>query len=181
MPSTWLLLIYTVPAEPSRKRAAVWREVKKLGAVYLRDGVCILPERPDTLAALRALAQRIEQLDGQASLVQGAQLDRERAAAVIEQFQAARANEYAEIVREAELLLAHIARETEHRDFTFAELEELEQDLAKLRRWTDQVRARDYFSQGPDAALVALLERCEQALEAFMEQAQQAEQPAEVD
>ena len=181
MPSTWLLLIYTVPAEPSRKRAAVWREVKKLGAVYLRDGVCILPERPDTLAALRALAQRIEELDGQASLVQGAQLDRERAAAVIEQFHTARANEYAEIVREAELLLAHIARETEHRDFTFAELEELEQDLAKLRRWTDQVRARDYFSQGPDAALVALLERGEQALEAFMEQAQQAEQPAEVD
>ena len=35
---SWLLLIYTVPSQPSRKRAAVWRDVKKAGAVYLRDG-----------------------------------------------------------------------------------------------------------------------------------------------
>ena len=47
----WLLLIYTVPAEPSRKRAAIWRELKKVGAPYLRDGVCILPERPETREA----------------------------------------------------------------------------------------------------------------------------------
>ena len=50
MRQDWLLLIYTVPAEPTRKRAFIWRELKKVGAPYLRDGVCILPERPDTLA-----------------------------------------------------------------------------------------------------------------------------------
>ena len=49
----WLLLVYTVPAEPSRLRAAVWRDLKKAGAVYLRDGVCVLPERDETLHALR--------------------------------------------------------------------------------------------------------------------------------
>src|SRR5438309_7457883 len=43
----WLLLIYTLPSQPSRKRAYVWRELKKVGAVYLRDGVAILPRRPD--------------------------------------------------------------------------------------------------------------------------------------
>jgi hypothetical protein len=48
------LLIYSVPAEPSRKRAYVWREVKKLGAIYLRDGVCIQPEQPGTVAAAEA-------------------------------------------------------------------------------------------------------------------------------
>ena len=40
----WLVLIYTLPPEPTRKRAFVWRELKKIGAVYLRDGVCLLPE-----------------------------------------------------------------------------------------------------------------------------------------
>jgi hypothetical protein len=166
--TAWLLLIYTVPAEPSRKRATVWREVKKLGAVYLRDGVCVLPERPDLLSALRALAERIDEMEGQASVVQDARLDPDRAAAVIEQFQGARADEYAEIAREAELLLAHIDRETEHRDFTFAELEELRQDLGKLRRWTDQVRARDYFGLGPRAVgLTTLLERCQHSLESL--------------
>jgi hypothetical protein len=169
--TTWLLLIYTVPAQPSRKRATVWREIKKLGAVYLRDGVCVLPEQPATMASLRSLASRIEEMDGQAYLVQGARLDTNRVEALREEFRAARAEEYAEIRREAEQLLAHIARETEHREFTYAELEELEQDLGKLKRWTDQVRERDYFSEPSQAAVQTLLERCEHALETFLNQA----------
>jgi hypothetical protein len=167
----WLLLIYTVPAQPTRKRATVWREVKKLGAVYLRDGVCVLPEQPATLSSLRDLAHRIQEMEGEACVVEHGQLDTDRAAALTEQFQAARAGEYAEISREAELLLAHIARETEHREFTHAELEELEQDLGKLKRWTDQVHQRDYFADSSSAGVQALLERCEHALETFLDQA----------
>lgn len=169
--TTWLLLIYTVPAQPSRKRATVWREIKKLGAVYLRDGVCVLPEQGATLASLRGLASRIEEMDGQANVVVHAQLEADRAEALRAQFQAARADEYAEITREAELLLAHIARETEHREFTYAELEELEQDLGKLKRWTDQVHDRDYFRESSYAGVQTFLERCEGALETFLEQA----------
>ena len=56
----WRLLIYTVPAQPSRKRAFIWRELKKAGAVYLRDGVCALPERPETAAVLSAVAAKVE-------------------------------------------------------------------------------------------------------------------------
>src|SRR5690348_18337873 len=77
--SAWLLLIYTVPAQPSRKRATVWREIKRLGAVYLHDGVCVLPEQPGALINLRALASRIETMDGQATIVEHAQLDSDRA------------------------------------------------------------------------------------------------------
>jgi hypothetical protein len=45
----------------------VWREVKKLGALYLRDGVCILPERAETIAAARAGRQnRLHSVDIQA-------------------------------------------------------------------------------------------------------------------
>lgn len=167
----WLLLIYTVPAQPSRKRATVWREIKKLGAVYLRDGVCVLPGQRGALTTLRALASRIEAMDGQATVVEHAQVDTHRAEQLKTQFRAARADEYGEVGREAELLLAHIARETEHRDFTYAELEELEQDFGKLKRWTDQVHARDYFGESSYADVQALLERCERALEAFTERA----------
>ena len=34
----WLLLIYRVPSEPTRLRAAVWRRIKSLGAIYLQHG-----------------------------------------------------------------------------------------------------------------------------------------------
>jgi hypothetical protein len=169
--STWLLLIYSVPAQPTRKRATVWREIKKLGAVYLRDGVCVLPEQPGALSSLQGLATRIEEMDGQAYVVERGQIDADRADALTQQFLAARAEEYAEITREAEQFLAHVARETEHREFTYAELEELEQDLGKLKRWADQVHARDYFAEPTYAGVEGMLQRCEGALETFLEQA----------
>jgi hypothetical protein len=167
----WLLLIYTVPAEPSRKRAFVWRELKKIGAPYLRDGVCILPERPETVEQARAIAAKVEEFGGEATLVSGAHLTPARAAALIDQFRSARADEYQEIAADADRLLAHVAREMEHREFTYAELEELEADLGKLRRWTDQVRVRDYFGTGAPEGLRDALDRCERALGTFLEHA----------
>src|ERR1700732_2415298 len=128
MQIAWLLLIYTVPAEPTRKRASIWRELKKIGAPYLRDGVCILPARPDTLERVGAIAARVEDFGGDAMLVSGARLSETRAAALVDQFRAARAEEYHEIAREADRLLEHVARETKHRPFTYAELQELEAD-----------------------------------------------------
>ena len=149
----------------------MWREIKKLGAVYLRDGVCVLPEQPRNLTSMRALASRIEEMDGQASVVEHGRLDADRTEALTAQFHVARADEYAEISREAELFLTHVARETEHRDFTYAELEELEQDLGKLKRWADQVHERDYFGESSYTHVQALVKRCDLALEMFLERA----------
>ena len=36
----WLLLTYKVPAEPAKKRIAIWRRLKGMGAIYLQNGVC---------------------------------------------------------------------------------------------------------------------------------------------
>jgi len=167
----WLLLIYVVPSEPSRKRAYIWREIKKVGAVYLRDGVCALPERAETTAAFQRIAAKVEEFDGEATLVADAHLDEKRAAALIAASRTARTDEYRELVREAEGFLAHVRRETEHREFTFAELEELEEDLGKLTRWTDQVRARDYFKDDKAERVAMLLSQCEEALAVFLEAA----------
>ena len=179
MDTRWHLLIYTVPAQPSRKRAAIWREVKKVGAEYLRDGVCILPERADTLKSLRAIAASVEAFEGEGTVVESAELPGQRSEAVVARFQAARAEEYGEIAREAERLLEHIARETEHRDFTYPELEELEQDLTKLKRWADQVRARDYFKSPAAQTVTDVLERCDHALEAFLDTTAEAQTAAQ--
>ena len=50
-------------------------------------------------------------------------------------------------------VLAHVQREARHRDLLHLELEMLQADLAKLERWYDQIRSRDYFSA--DASLAA--------------------------
>lgn len=175
MSPTWLLLIYTVPSEPSRKRAHVWRELKKAGAMYLRDGVCVLPEREETLAAFRSLAARIGEDGGEATLVEGARLDGKRSEAIIARSREERAAEYLEIAREAEGFLGHVRRETEHRELTFTELTELGADLGKLRRWTGQVRARDYFGAEGRERVKELLVSCEEELAGFVIEASERE------
>ena len=170
-PSSWTLLIYTIPSQPTRLRAAIWRELKKLGAVYLRDGVCVLPAGEATAGALAAVAARVDALGGEATVVEEARLPAERTAALVEQFQTARAEEYAEVARETEGFLAHVEREREHRIFTFAEVEELEADLGKLQRWAAQIRARDYVNAKEVATLDELLARGEAALAAFADEA----------
>jgi hypothetical protein len=175
---SWLLLIYTLPSEPSRKRAAVWRELKKAGAVYLRDGVCVLPTREDTTATFRAIAAKVTEFGGQATLVEDAHLGPERAAVITDQARIARAEEYAEIAREAERFLSHAQREREHRAFTFAELEEIEEDLGKLTHWVEQVRARDYFGTANVISVNELLGRCEAAIASFLEDAYGSDEEA---
>src|SRR5712691_122108 len=97
----WRLLIYTVPSEPSRKRAFVWRELKKAGAVYLRDGVCALPEREDAAEALAAVAAKVEEFGGEATVIAAAKLPSVRVQAIIEASRAARQQEYLDVADEA--------------------------------------------------------------------------------
>ena len=42
----WLVLVVRVPAEPSRHRVAVWRELRRAGAVPLGQGCWVVPEVP---------------------------------------------------------------------------------------------------------------------------------------
>jgi hypothetical protein len=160
----WLLLIYTVPSAPSRKRAAVWRGLKQAGAVYLRDGVCALPRRAETANAFQALAAQVEAFGGEATLVEVEHLDERRAAAIAARSREERGAEYAELEREAERFLEHVRRETAHRAFTCAEVEELAADLGKLARWAAQIRARDYFGAAEARGVAARLARCDAAL-----------------
>jgi DNA-binding transcriptional regulator PaaX len=55
----WLLLVYRIPAEPTRLRAMVWRRLKALGAVYLQNSAAALPARDGAERALRKLRREI--------------------------------------------------------------------------------------------------------------------------
>jgi len=164
MPVEWLVLIYTLPAEPTRKRAFVWREVKKIGAVYLRDGVYVLPDRPATRQAMQALADRVRAFDGQATLVETSRMDELTAEQVTRQAQAARRAEYAAVRDSGSQFLNHVRRERRHRDFSASEAETLMDDLRKLRRWFEQIRARDYFLSDAAVEAEAALTECESSI-----------------
>lgn len=161
---TWLLLIYSVPSQPTGKRAAVWRDLKARGAVYLRDGVAVLPERAETSVAFRAIADRIVGFDGEATVIAGARLESERAEALMARLRTERMEEYGELVEDAARLHTHIEAERAHRVLPPTELKVLREDLGKLRQWRERIRARDYFGADNVSNVDAVLDRCARML-----------------
>jgi DNA-binding transcriptional regulator PaaX len=161
----WLLLVYRVPSEPSRLRAAVWRRLKSLGAIYLQNSAAALPSSIGAERALRKLRSQILEMGGTAALLSCAVLAGEpevRAA-----FQAARDDEYEEIADKCEDFLAQVKKEYAADHFTYAELEENEVDLVKLRNWFARVRQRDVFGAAGRPAAEKALETCQQALDDY--------------
>ncbi|HKR68452.1 MAG TPA: Chromate resistance protein ChrB [Streptosporangiaceae bacterium] len=161
----WLLLIYRVPSEPTRLRAAVWRRLKSLGAIYLQNSAAALPASVSAERALRKLRREILDMSGTAVLLSCSVLAGEQG--VLEAFQAARDDEYAEIVDKCEDFLGQVHKEYVADHFTYAELEENEVDLVKLRNWFAKVRDRDVFGASGREAAEQGIARCELALEEY--------------
>jgi hypothetical protein len=67
----WLLLSYTLPREPSAPRVALWRKLKKLGAILLHDALWVLPSTPALEEQVRWLASEIAEADGSAQVWHG--------------------------------------------------------------------------------------------------------------
>ena len=139
----WLVLIYRVPPEPTRLRSTVWRRIKSLGAIYLQNSAAALPASAATERALRKLRREIIDMAGTAVLLSCSVLAGE--SDVHKAFQAARNDEYEEIVDRCEDFLQQVQKEYTENHFTYAELEENEVDLVKLRNWFAKIRERDAF------------------------------------
>ena len=87
--------------------------------------------------------------------------------ALVEVFNAARNDEYREIVERCRDFHAELAKEREAGKLTFAELEENEQDLAKLEAWFGKIRARDRFGAPLKEEAERAVAACRADLEAF--------------
>ena len=122
--TSWVLLVYKIPREPTASRAAVWRKLKRLGALLLHDAVWVLPATPWTREQFQWLAVEIGELGGEAHLWESHLLLSGQADALVQQFQARVETAYQEILDE---------------------LEQDDADFVALSRKYQQVRAQDYF------------------------------------
>ena len=161
----WLLLIYRGPPEPTRLRSTVWRRIKSLGAIYLQNSVAALPASPANERSLRKLRREIVDMSGTAILLAAGALAGE--AEVRGAFVTARNEEYAEIIDKCEDFLRQVQKEYDENHFTYAELEENEEDLVKLKNWFAKIVDRDVFLADRRPATERALETCEQSLEAY--------------
>ena len=126
----------------------------------MRDDVIIVNALVTTLDRENPRAEAVAIRDGRFLAVGSEQ--EVRAA-----FQGARNDEYEEIVDRCEDFLGQVKKEYVASHFTYAELEENEVDLVKLRTWFARVRARDAFGATGRPEAEKALEACQQSLDDY--------------
>jgi hypothetical protein len=163
----WLLLTYKVPPEPAAKRMSVWRRLKGMGAVYLQNGVCLLPKTDDHVRQLKMIENEIAQAKGHAVLLETMALDRAQEEKVIARFKADRDDAYEEFIDKCDDFEREVAKEVETRHFTYAELEENDVDLKKLQGWLAKIRKLDFYGGARAAEAEERLKGCEAVLDDY--------------
>ena len=149
----WLLISVSTAGAPGTLRVQVWRKLRSLGALYLQQSVCLLPEREETSRQVRRLLDRVRQHGGAARSLRVTFPDPAEQQQVIGEFNAARDAEYAEVVDRLPAFREELALERARGRATYAEVEESEADLGRFHSWLAKIGARDYFAapNGPTA------------------------------
>jgi hypothetical protein len=148
-----LLISVSTAGAAGALRVQVWRKLRSLGALYLQQSVCLLPEREDTTRQVRRLLDRVRQHGGSARTLRVTFPDPAEHQQVIDEFNAARDAEYAEVLDRMPAFHKELDLERARGRITYAEVEESEADLERFRAWLAKISARDYFAApaGPTA------------------------------
>jgi hypothetical protein len=158
----WLVFSYSLPSKAqSSPRVALWRRLRRLGAITLTGGIHVLPAREEDLEAFQWLAEEVQQAKGEAVVMRVAQFEGLADADLIERFRRVRAEDYAAMETQAsaleERLRARLKAEERAR---------LREKLERLRRQHAEVARIDFFDTPEGSLVTAHLGRIAQALAA---------------
>lgn len=165
----WIVLVIKLPAEPSRHRVAVWRELRKAGALSLGHGSWLVPDVPAFADGVRRAVELTDSAGGQAMTLLATGRESHDAARAEALFTAARSEDWVEFLADCDKFEEEIAKEIRVNKLTLAELEEEEQSLERLRRWHRDLTARDVFGAPEAAEAGERLKRCVAACEDYAE------------
>lgn len=148
-PLRWLLLVPQLPAKPPYLRVKVWRRLKLLGAISVKNAVHVLPAGDQAREDFEWVLRDIEEGGGdalicEADLVEGLSDGEMRAL-----FDAARDADYAQFVKGLR-----------------GKRKDLVSQLPKLRQKLDQIAAIDFFGASGRLAAESLLAELERQPEA---------------
>jgi hypothetical protein len=139
-PTTWLLLVVSLPTNSASGRTRIWRSLKALGCGALRDGAYLLPSSPNHIQQLRDLADETSREGGNAWLLTVQAQSGDEEAAYRSLFD-----------RSPEHRLVLEALDEARKALPGSSVPEVSRALRKLRRDYEALRAIDYFP-GDDAA-----------------------------
>lgn len=163
----WLLFTSQLPASPSSLRVMVWRRMKAAGAISLQNGVWVLPRTKEQERVVDDLLSYLQEQGAEGQSFAATTLSDKVEKDLLKRFRVQRDEEYTELIERCKGLLAELAKETKKKKFTFAELEENEDDLQKLESWLKRIKTRDLVGGERAAEAGRSIDACRKALQTF--------------
>lgn len=148
--ATWLLLVFSLPAQRASQRVEVWRKLQRYGALPLRSSGYVLPNTPANQEKLQWLATAIRNYKGQASVVQVQAFDDLPDKQLRQLFVKARSHDYESLQREVKKLMA------------LPDVRRPSGRLSRLRRRLQEIVAIDFFDCPLRSRVETLLTRAEE-------------------
>ncbi len=168
-PQSWIIVLYDVPSEPSELKVRVWREFKKLGALYPLSSLCILPNNIENNKKLNKISKIILD-DGRFVKISANELDDKEQDKILNMYREERDKQYDEIIEECEEFIDETNLNIKNNKFTQEEVEEMEEVLDGLYRWFNKVLTLDWIETSDKILqLQNHLNSCQNAMDNFAE------------
>lgn len=148
----WLLLLYSLPTSKKTERVAVWRRLKRIGAVQIKTSTYLLPDKPAQYEHFQWLAQQIREFGGDATLVRVQEIEGMSNDKLIALFNRVRDEEYGTVKKALHAFLAGGRR---------VEPEAKAAELERLTRQFRTIRELDFFQSSRGHDVQMLLRRAE--------------------
>jgi hypothetical protein len=150
--NSWLLLLFSLPTNRNTERVAVWRRLKKMGAVQIKTSTYLLPDEPAQYEQFQWLAQQIRDYGGDSTLVRAQEIEGLTKEKVIAMFDDARAKDYGELRKSLQGFTTRRKK---------MDAEESAPELERLTRQFREIRAIDFFDSARGHDIAMLLRRAE--------------------
>jgi hypothetical protein len=160
-PRRWLVMVHQLPSEPSNLRVRVWREMRQLGAISLKQAVYVLPESASAREALQRQSLGIKEAGGDATVFAAESLDAQSDESLVEAFRRARQDAYRALERDLERTLRLVRG---RRARPALPLLAPERVLQRFRERVTAAERLDYFAASGRDRVVARLEQLAAAL-----------------
>jgi hypothetical protein len=150
----WVVFSYSLSTKSSSPRVALWRRLRRLGAISPAGGLYVLPARDECVEAFNWLAQEIRQARGEAVVMRVERFEGLTEQDLIALFNRARGEEYAQLD----------AQITSLEKLKPKERAQLKDAVEKLRKQHAEIARVDYFGSAAGTRVAGRLATLAQSL-----------------
>jgi len=159
-PKKWLLLIHQIPPQPNSFRVKIWRRLKQVGAVAVKQSVYVIPHSEQSREDLSWTLKEIVDGGGDGSICEVRFVEGLTDEQIVSLFREARKSDYEKLLNEIRTLADELDKYVTPPAETATKSRN---QIGRLQKRLDEIIAVDFFSApervGAENALSSLLSR----------------------